>query len=729
MAVTAGTAYIDLRARLDNLERDLKSIDSKVSRSAKASEDRFTKMSSRMSGAMKAAFAGIGFAGVVRGFSFLTDAAGDLNETMSFSEVTFKGATESVVSWSDSTLESMGLAKQSALEAANSFGGLFQVTGSTAEEAATLSQEMTQLAVDMASAKNVGLDEAVQALGSGLRGEAEPMRRFNVLLSEAAIQEQAVRMGIAKTGQELSEGQKVQARYGLIMEQTTDIQGDYARTSDSAANQTRRAGEAIKQAAAEIGQGLLPMLAKGAEKLAEFAGFMSDVFKASEREADSVQASKDLFEQLADGVQNGSVTMERFNNTVEAQIGSYKDWWNAGGLVDDKIAEDLTKHVDGLRQKIEDGTPVIEGMGNALEDTAEKAAKFPPVFQTTRAAVAKFAGMTGKKLDEWQKGTVGNFNLVEGSLGELADKHKLTADVILRQLRKAFTAQVEFGENWDKVVDRGGDKADDFLKTIQENYGAEAPGIVAALANANDREFNQIVSVWNKAERNASNLSRTVSTEFGDVGRELDDTRRKAIKLGDQWLTLTEALSGPVRASIQHGHLGTGGGFGASMGIAGVGSRLQQGGFRVSGHPAFPPVGQHTAGSYHYSGRALDVNWGPGGESPAEKSRLNAVGYALMASMGSRLKEIFFPAHDPVGGHQDHLHLAMFRGGVIGEPVLGRGLRSGRSYSFGERGPETVLPGVGSGVVVHVHGDVLDGDHLAEKVTRGLRRRSTRVGA
>jgi hypothetical protein len=43
----------------------------------------------------------------------------------------------------------------------------------------------------------------------------------------------------------------------------------------------------------------------------------------------------------------------------------------------------------------------------------------------------------------------------------------------------------------------------------------------------------------------------------------------------------------------------------------------------------------------------------------------------------------------------------MANGGVIGEPVAGVGMYSGRSYSFGERGPETVTPGLPGGITVY----------------------------
>lgn len=66
--------------------------------------------------------------------------------------------------------------------------------------------------------------------------------------------------------------------------------------------------------------------------------------------------------------------------------------------------------------------------------------------------------------------------------------------------------------------------------------------------------------------------------------------------------------------------------------------------------------------------------------------------------------------------HRNHIHIAMAGGGVIGEPVIGTGLTSGKSYSFGERGPETVTPGVGGagGNTFNITVNVPVGAHPAE---------------
>jgi TP901 family phage tail tape measure protein len=124
-------------------------------------------------------------------------------------------------------------------------------------------------------------------------------------------------------------------------------------------------------------------------------------------------------------------------------------------------------------------------------------------------------------------------------------------------------------------------------------------------------------------------------------------------------------------------------------------------------HSGFRPGSITATGnlSYHASGRAVDV-----------PPRMDVFDW-IHSNYGPATRELIFsPANgrqiwngrphiysEPTrGDHWDHVHWAMANGGVIGEPVVGRGLRTGASYSFGERGPETVTPGlpVGRGATV-----------------------------
>ena len=132
--------------------------------------------------------------------------------------------------------------------------------GVATDASAEMSQALVELSGDLASFNNVDPTIALEKLRAGLAGEAEPLRQFGVFLSEAAVQQEAYQSGIAETGEELTEAQKVQARYNIIFEQTTKQQGDFARTADSLPNQLRSMRAEFENISAEVGTNLLPAM-------------------------------------------------------------------------------------------------------------------------------------------------------------------------------------------------------------------------------------------------------------------------------------------------------------------------------------------------------------------------------------------------------------------------------------------------------------------------------------
>ena len=243
-------------------------------------------------------------------------AASDLNESWSKVGVVFGKSAGEVYKWSTTSATAMGLSQQKALEAASTYGNLAVALGLPPKQAATMSTSLVQLAGDLASFNNVPVGDALDALRSGLTGEVEPLRRFGVSLSQAQVQAEALRMGLAKapvdmakvTTQtarlamaqrtaaeatkkyganskqaqqanlavsssqqaltksmaggkvELTAAQKAQATYSLIMKQTAVAQGDFARTSDGLANQQRIAAAQFDNMKATLGTALLPVV-------------------------------------------------------------------------------------------------------------------------------------------------------------------------------------------------------------------------------------------------------------------------------------------------------------------------------------------------------------------------------------------------------------------------------------------------------------------------------------
>jgi hypothetical protein len=211
---------------------------------------------------------------IAAGFGLATKAASDLQESVNKSAVVFGGQAGQIAAFAGSAAAALGQSKQQALEATATFGNLFSTMGIGGKASADMSVELTTLASDLASFHNIAPEEALEKLRSGLVGEAEPMRALGVLLSETAVKEKAYAAGIAATGAELTEQQKVQARYAIIMEQTKTAQGDFARTSDSLANKTRIAKAELTDAGAQLGTSLIPM----ATRAAGIVGGLADAF-------------------------------------------------------------------------------------------------------------------------------------------------------------------------------------------------------------------------------------------------------------------------------------------------------------------------------------------------------------------------------------------------------------------------------------------------------------------
>jgi hypothetical protein len=202
--------------------------------------------------------------------------ASDLNETINKTNVIFGQASKSVQSFASSAAKNLGMANQEALDFAATFGGLGKMAGKTGDDLGKFSTDLVQLTADMASFNNANPAEVAVALGAALRGESEPIRKYNVLINDAAVKAEAMAMGLYKGTGNLDQQAKVLATHRLILKQTTDQQGDFNNTIDSAANQQKILNATIKDATTKIGQAFLPVLETVLPLLVKFGEFASD---------------------------------------------------------------------------------------------------------------------------------------------------------------------------------------------------------------------------------------------------------------------------------------------------------------------------------------------------------------------------------------------------------------------------------------------------------------------
>lgn len=215
----------------------------------------------KMAGLAVAAGLAVGAAAVVKIGLDSIRAASDMQETISKAGVIIgQEALPQVMRFAEGAAKALGQSKQQALDAVATFAIFGKSAGLAGTELAGFSTEMTTLASDLASFNNTSPEQAIEAIGAALRGEAEPIRQYGVLLDDATLKNRALAMGLIQTTTEaLTPQQKVLAAHQEILAQTSDAQGDFARTGDGLANMQRTLSAEWANAKVKLGDELLPV--------------------------------------------------------------------------------------------------------------------------------------------------------------------------------------------------------------------------------------------------------------------------------------------------------------------------------------------------------------------------------------------------------------------------------------------------------------------------------------
>lgn len=186
-------------------------------------------------------------------------AGSDLAESQSKVGQIFGETGDDIIAWSKTTADALGVSQQGALDAASTFATFGKGAGLAGDDLTGFATNLTGLSSDLASFYNTSPEEAINAIGAALRGESEPIRKYGVLLDDATLKQRAMTLGIYEGTGALTPQQKVLAAQAEILAQTSDAQGDFARTSDGLANQQRIMQASLADTTAEIGQALLPV--------------------------------------------------------------------------------------------------------------------------------------------------------------------------------------------------------------------------------------------------------------------------------------------------------------------------------------------------------------------------------------------------------------------------------------------------------------------------------------
>ena len=211
----------------------------------------------------------------------------DYVEALNLFEVSMDDASDAALEYAQRVQDLMGIDIQDWLEAQGSFNQLLEGYGLAEDKAAQMSKQLTQLGYDLSSLWNVDVDTAMKRLQSGMSGQIKGLKAWGINLSVAQLRETALAHGIELSTAKMTEAQKATLRYITLMEKTTNVQGDLARTLITPANALRIFEQQVTQARRALGnivsvvavkvipvfQAFISIITKAAQALANFLGY------------------------------------------------------------------------------------------------------------------------------------------------------------------------------------------------------------------------------------------------------------------------------------------------------------------------------------------------------------------------------------------------------------------------------------------------------------------------
>lgn len=216
-----------------------------------------TKVAKGLLGALGIA---VSIAGILSFGKACVDLGSDLQEVQNVVQVTFGEMEDSVNEFARSAIKNYGISETAAKNYMGTLGAMSQAFGFSQAEAYEQAEALTALAGDMASFYNKSTDETYNALRAVYSGETEVLKQYGVVMTETALNEFALARGMGKTINQMSEQEKVSLRLAFVQDRLSASVGDFQRTQDGWANQTRVLSLQWESFKATIGQGLINVL-------------------------------------------------------------------------------------------------------------------------------------------------------------------------------------------------------------------------------------------------------------------------------------------------------------------------------------------------------------------------------------------------------------------------------------------------------------------------------------
>ena len=253
---TVGNSFAKLPS---NIQKVIAATDGATKASSKSAKS-YLSLSNQLNGFMRNMAKLVSLKAIA---TYLGNAAEKFNsyyEAANLFGVSMKGLTGEASTFINKMETLLGIDPTEAMNNMATIQGLTTSFGMASDKAYVLSKNLTQLGYDLASLKNIPVAESFTKIQAAISGELEPIRRLGVDLSQARLQQELLNLGYSQSVSSLSQADKAVLRYIAIMKQTTDAQGDFARTINSPSNQIKILKAQLNSLARSVGSLLYPAL-------------------------------------------------------------------------------------------------------------------------------------------------------------------------------------------------------------------------------------------------------------------------------------------------------------------------------------------------------------------------------------------------------------------------------------------------------------------------------------
>lgn len=509
-----------------------------------ASNKAAKQATSIFSGMGKKIAAGLSIAAFTKFTKDCIEVGSNVTEVQNVVDTAFKDLSGQADQWASNAMTNFGLSELSAKKYMGVFGQMSNAMGITGQAALDMAEDVTGLTGDVASFYNLSTDEAYTKLKSIWTGETETLKDLGVVMTQTNLDQYALNNGFGKTTAKMTEQEKVMLRYQYVTSALSNATGDFVKTQDSWANQTRILTLRFQQLKASLGKGFIALFTP------ILRGF-NNLLAGLQKVADGFSS----FVQMLTGA-DVSTSMGSISSDI-AGIGD--DASSAADNVGDigsaakKTAKDIEKSLAGFDQinKLTEPTDDSSDSSGSTGGTSSGIGSVdlvPDVSGSTSnatSAISDFVNKAKKELDKLRKWSVSTFS---PSMSKIWDGLTKNTDTAKKNLTSAFNNIKALGP---PLLNYFNGPFTNYLVTWVDTNGSILNGLFDS--------FNTVFSdVWNKAAypilANFVSVGLPMLTDFASQTLSLNGTIFDTFKAS--WNSLWSEGVSPAIESISNVWIG-----------------------------------------------------------------------------------------------------------------------------------------------------------------------------